>query len=142
MRVEEKNPKDNLSLKEIIILASIIEKEVQVGSEKPIVAAVFHNRLEKRMKLRADPTIKYALGNFQERLTYQDLDIASPYNTYLYRGLPPCPICSPGRVSIRAALNPAHVDYLYFVAKGDGGHIFSRTLHEHNLAKKAVRADR
>lgn len=128
---EERTPKRELSLEEVIILASIIEKEAQVGSEKPIIAAVFHNRLEKGMRLRADPTVKYALGNFQERLTYKDLTISSPYNTYISYGLPPGPISNPGRDSVYAVLYPAEIDYLYFVAKGDGTHKFSDTYEEH-----------
>jgi len=128
---EEENPKVNLSLEEVIILASIVEKEAQVSSEKPLIAAVFHNRLRKGMRLRADPTVKYALGNFQDRLTYEDLYTSSPYNTYLYYGLPPGPICSPGKDSIYAVLQPAQVDYLYFVAKGDKTHKFSNTYEEH-----------
>jgi len=128
---EEKNPQDNLSLEEVIILASIIEKEAQVNSEKPIIAAVFRNRLREGMKLRADPTIKYALGDFHTRLTYSELNVSSPYNTYLHYGLPPGPICNPGKNSIYATLHPANVDYLYFVAKGDGTHKFSKTYEEH-----------
>jgi UPF0755 protein len=133
---------NDLSPDEILTLASIIEGEALRDDESPLISAVFHNRLRRNRPLQADPTIQYILKEHKPRILYKHLKIDSPYNTYLYRGLPPRPICSPGRVSIRAALNPAHVDYLYFVAKGDGGHIFSRTLQEHNLAKKAVRADR
>ncbi len=128
---EEKISRNDLSAEEIIILASIVEKEAQISLEKPIIAAVFHNRLEKGMRLRADPTVKYALGNFQERLTYEDLTVSSPYNTYVYQGLPPGPICNPGKDSIYAVLYPDEVDYLYFVAKGDGTHKFSNTYEEH-----------
>lgn len=128
---QEKIPKSDLSLEEIIILASIIEKEAQISLEKPIIAAVFHNRLEKGMKLRADPTVKYALGNFQQRLTYEDLTISSPYNTYLHYGLPPGPISNPGKDSVYAVLHPAEINYLYFVARGDGTHKFSDTYEEH-----------
>mgnify|MGYP001035978892 CR=1 FL=1 len=123
--------KSKFSLKEIVILASIIEKEAQVFSEKPIISAVFYNRLQRGMKLRADPTVKYALGSFREKLTYDDLKVSSSYNTYLYYGLPPTPISNPGKESIYAALHPIPVDYLYFVAKGDGTHKFSRTYEEH-----------
>ena len=115
----------------MIILASIVEKEAQISAEKPIIAAVFYNRLRKGMKLRADPTVKYALGNFHSRVTRNDLKISSPYNTYLHYGLPPGPICSPGRDSIYAVLYPAKVDYLYFVARGDGSHEFSQTYEQH-----------
>ncbi len=128
---EEKTARNDLSAEEIIILASIVEKEAQISLEKPIIAGVFHNRLEKGMKLRADPTVKYALGNFHERLTREDLTISSPYNTYLHYGLPPGPICNPEKDSVYAVLYPDEVDYLYFVAKGDGTHKFSNTYEEH-----------
>jgi len=136
---EEKISRNNLSAEEIIILASIVEKEAQISLEKPIIAAVFHNRLEKGMRLRADPTVKYALGNFQERLTYEDLTVSSPYNTYLHYGLPPGPICNPGKDSIYAVLYPDEVDYFYFVAKGDGTHKFSDTYEEHLEAVRKYR---
>lgn len=123
--------KDCWPLDKVIILASIVEKEAQISAEKPIIAAVFYNRLRKGMKLRADPTVKYALGNFRSRVTRNDLKISSPYNTYLHYGLPPGPICSPGRDSIYAVLYPAKVDYLYFVARGDGSHEFSQTYEQH-----------
>lgn len=128
--------KGNFSLQEIIILASIVEKEARVDYEKPLIAAVFYNRLKRGMKLRADPTIKYALGNFRQRLSKKMLGFPSIYNTYLYPGLPPGPICSPGVESIRATLRPARVDYLYFVAKGDGTHKFSQTYRQHLKAIK------
>jgi len=127
-KLKEKN---NFSLKDVVIMASIIEKEAQLSSEKPIIAAVFYNRLKKGMRLRADPTIKYALGSFRIRLTRSELRTPSFYNTYLYHGLPPGPICNPGKDSIYTALHPADVDYLYFVAKGDGSHKFSKTYEEH-----------
>lgn len=136
---KEKISRNNLSAEEIIILASIVEKEAQISLEKPIIAAVFHNRLEKGMKLRADPTVKYALGNFQERLTYEDLTVSSPYNTYVYHGLPPGPICSPGKDSVYAVLYPDEIDYFYFVAKGDGTHKFSDTYEEHLEAVRKYR---
>ncbi|MFQ5834583.1 MAG: endolytic transglycosylase MltG [bacterium] len=128
-----KNWRENhgLSLEEVITLASIVEKEARVSSEKPIIAAVFYNRLRKGLRLRADPTVKYALGNFRERLTFNELRTPSSYNTYLHHGLPPGPICSPGKDSIYAVLYPAKVDYLYFVAKGNGSHQFSQTYEQH-----------
>ncbi len=129
----------DLSSYEVLILASIIEGEALRDDERPLISAVFHNRLRQNRPLQADPTIQYILKEHNSRILYRHLSIDSPYNTYLYRGLPPSPICSPGRASIRAALNPADVDYFYFVAKGDGSHIFSRTLREHNLAKRSVR---
>lgn len=133
---------NNLSPYETLILASIIEGEALRDDESPLISAVFHNRLRRNRPLQADPTIQYILEGHRPRILYKHLKIDSPYNTYLYRGLPPSPICSPGRTSIRAALNPANVDYLYFVATGDGRHIFSRTLKEHNLAKKNSRTNR
>ena len=122
---------DKSFLQELIILASIVEKEAVISSEKPAIAGVFYNRLRKGMKLRADPTIKYALGDFSERLDREGLKTPSLYNTYLYFGFPPGPICSPGRESIYAVLHPAKVDYLYFVARGDGSHQFSKDYVEH-----------
>jgi len=128
---EKGHEKDFSSIQEVIILASIVEKEAQISSEKPIIAAVFYNRLRRGMKLRADPTVKYALGDFRSRLTRDELKVSSPYNTYLRYGLPPGPICSPGRDSIYAVLHPAEVGYLYFVARGDGSHEFSHTYKQH-----------
>ena len=120
---------------EVLTLASIIEKETSVSWEKPLISAVFHNRLKKRMPLCADPTVIYGLGeSFRGDLRREHLRTPSPYNTYLLRGLPPTPICNPGVDSLRAALYPADVPYLYFVSKNDGTHHFSRTLKEHNRA--------
>jgi len=128
---QELKEKNTFPLRDVVIMASIIEKEAQLSSEKPIIAAVFYNRLKKGMRLRADPTIKYALGSFRIRLTRSELLTPSFYNTYLYNGLPPGPICNPGKDSIYAALYPANADYFYFVAKGDGSHKFSKTYKEH-----------
>ncbi|MFP4082380.1 MAG: endolytic transglycosylase MltG [Candidatus Aminicenantes bacterium] len=128
-----------MSIREVVILASLVEKETSVPEEKNLVSAVFHNRLNRGMKLDCDPTIIYALkqkDQFQDRLRTKDLKLDSPYNTYLYPGLPPGPICNPGLESIKAALFPAEEDYLYFVSKNDGTHHFSRTLEDH---LKAVR---
>ncbi|MGD2295673.1 MAG: endolytic transglycosylase MltG [Candidatus Aminicenantes bacterium] len=125
------------SIREVIVLASLIEKETSLPEERPLVSAVFHNRLQRRMKLDCDPTIIYALklqGKFKDRLRTKDLQLDSPYNTYLYGGLPPGPIANPGRDSIAAALFPAETDYLYFVSKNDGSHCFSRTFREHQNA--------
>jgi len=120
---------------EILILASIIEKETALKREKPLVSAVFHNRLKRKMPLCADPTVIYGLGeSFKGNLTRAHLRMPSPYNTYLKKGLPPTPICNPGLDSIEAALYPASVPYLYFVSRNDGSHYFSRTLEEHNQA--------
>ena len=126
----------NESINEILTLASIIEGEVIVDSERVIISSVYHNRLNRGWRLQADPTIQYLLPGEPRRLTYSDLDIDSPYNTYKYPGLPPGPINNPGKRSILAALFPADTNYLYFVATGDGGHRFSRTSEEHAYWKK------
>jgi UPF0755 protein len=131
-----------LNLHQIVTLASIIEKEAKIDEERPIISAVFHRRLKLGWKLEADPTVRYALGLPQRSLTSDDLRVNSPYNTYLHPGLPPGPICNPGLRSIEAAVNPADVDYLYFVAKGDGSHIFSRTYSEHLRAIAQIKKDR
>ncbi|OAG28236.1 endolytic transglycosylase MltG [Thermodesulfatator autotrophicus] len=123
-----------LSVKEVVTLASIVEKEAVVPHERPIIASVFWNRLKRGMRLQADPTVRYAVKRFYSRLRYRDLRYRHPYNTYIYPGLPPGPICNPGRDSIKAVLYPAKTDYLYFVSKGDGTHHFSRTLREHERA--------
>lgn len=117
-----------------LILASIVEKETAVPSERPLVSAVFHNRLQARMRLASDPTVIYGLDNFDGNLRRVDLRTKTPYNTYRIHGLPPTPIASPGLASIRAALHPADVDYLYFVAKGDGTHVFSKDYRDHERA--------
>ena len=119
---------------DIITLASIIEKEVMVSQEAPLVSAVFWNRLRIDMPLQSDPTVQFLL-EAPRKLYYSDLATDSPYNTYKYKGLPPGPIASPGLTSIKAALEPAEVDYLYFVAKGDGTHAFSRTFQQHRQAR-------
>ena len=122
---------------EIIIIASIIEGEAIYDSERPTISAVYHNRLKRGMKLQADPTVQYIIEDGPRRLLNKDLRIKSPYNTYMYKGLPPGPINSPGAQSLHAALNPQTNDYLYFVAKGDGYHTFSRNEKEHERAKRA-----
>jgi UPF0755 protein len=120
-----------LSFKDVINLASIVEKEALLDEERDEVAAVFLNRIAINMKLQSCATVNYAHGEWKERLTYDDIAIDSPYNTYVVEGLPPTPINSPGRVSIIGVLEPADVDFLYFVAKGDGSHYFSKTYDEH-----------
>jgi len=130
-------------LHDVITLASLVEGEAKLDSERPVVAAVLLNRLKRGMKLECDATVQYALGpNRKGRLTYEDLKVASPYNTYLYPGLPPGPINSPGRASIEAALRPAAVSYLFYVARPDGSHAFSNTYAEHLRAVARVRAAR
>jgi UPF0755 protein len=119
------------NLREIITLASIIEKEAARTEERPVISSVFHNRLKIKMALGADPTIKYILERPSKIVYYDQLKIKSPYNTYLNRGLPPGPICNPGLSSIQAAIYPAKTDYLYFVARKDGTHIFSANYREH-----------
>jgi UPF0755 protein len=125
----------NMTEHEILTMASIIEGEVILDSERPVVASVYYNRLRKRIKLQADPTIQYIIPGSPRRLLIRDLEIDSPYNTYVYYGLPPGPINNPGKASIMAAIYPSKTNYLYFVAKGDGSHVFSKTLSEHNRAK-------
>lgn len=126
----------DMSVNKILTLASIIEGEALVDSERVIISSVYHNRLRRGWKLQADPTIQYILPGKPRRLTYRDLEIDSPYNTYKYAGLPPAPINNPGKKSILAALYPAETRYLFFVATGDGGHRFSRTTEEHAYWKK------
>ena len=125
---------------EVITLASIIEAEARVPDERPLVSAVFHNRLRRGWKLQADPTALYGLGNPERPPRPADLRVDSPYNTYIYKGLPPGPIGNPGMASILAALRPTSVKYMYFVAIGDGRHHFSKTLREHqNMINKIKR---
>lgn len=125
---------------EVITLASIVEKEARVAAERPVISAVYHNRLKRGMLLQADPTVIYALGRHVTRVLYRDLEVKSPYNTYRNVGLPPGPIASPGAASIEAALFPADVPHLYFVAHPDGHHEFRATLREHNAAVRQMRA--
>lgn len=124
-----------LSVHEAVTLASIVEAEAVVDDERPVIAAVYHNRLRIKMKLDADPTVRYVLPNPGPIVTYEDLEVNSPYNTYRNNGLPPGPINNPGLASLKAALFPANVNYLYFVARKDGRHEFSRTYREHLLAR-------
>jgi UPF0755 protein len=130
-----------LSEREVVTLASIIEKEARRREEMPAISGVYHNRLRRNWRLEADPTVQYALGEHQQRLLYAHIDetAGNPYNTYRIFGLPPGPIGSPSAMGIDAALNPADVDYMFFVARPDGSHIFTRTLDEHNRARAAVR---
>jgi UPF0755 protein len=123
-----------LSPDEIVTLASIIEKEAVFGDEKPLISSVFYNRLRLGMPLQSDPTAVYGVRAFSGKVTKADIGRHSPYNTYLVRGLPPGPIGNPGADALRAALHPARSDYLYFVARQDGTHYFSRSLEEHNRA--------
>ncbi len=132
-----------MTVREVVTLASLIEKETAVPEERPLVSAVFHNRLRIGMKLDCDPTVIYALkkdGLWRGRVLLKDLKYPSPYNTYVSPGLPPGPICSPGEGSLRAALAPAPGEYLYFVADAGGRHTFSRSYHEHLAAVRRYRA--
>ncbi|HEX2693982.1 MAG TPA: endolytic transglycosylase MltG [Gemmatimonadaceae bacterium] len=125
---------------DLVTMASIVEREARLPEERPVIAAVYYNRLRKGMLLQADPTVQYALGHHVGRVLYKDLTVDSPYNTYLYKGLPPGPVASPGVASLEAAANPASVPYLYFVASRDGHHEFRMTLGEHTDAIREVRA--
>ncbi len=127
------------NLHQVLTLASLIEKETGIPQERPLISAVFHRRLKRGMPLQCDPTVIYTLSPLNHPLNKEDLKVKSPYNTYLHPGLPPGPICNPGSASIKAALCPAQTDYLYFVAQGDGSHIFSRTNQEHINARRRVR---
>ncbi len=124
---------------ELITLASIVEKEAKKDFERPLIARVFINRLEKKMRLESCATIIYALGFHIAQLTNEDLKVDSPFNTYLHPGLPPGPISNPGAKSIEAVLNPSDGEYYYFVARNDGSHYFSKTFAEHNRAKRRIR---
>lgn len=115
-----------------LTLASMIEKEAKLKEEKPFISAVFHNRLNKGMPLDCDPTVIYGTGTFDSPISRSNLNRYTPYNTYTFKGLPKGPICNPDKNSITAALYPAQVDYLYFVSKNDGTHVFSKDMKEHN----------
>ena len=129
----------HLSRNDVMALAAIVEKEARLREERPVIAAVYLNRLRQGMLLQADPTVQYALGKHVSRVYYKDLDVESPYNTYKHKGLPPGPIASPGRPSIEAALYPANVPYVYFVAFPDGHHEFRADLAAHEKAKVLAR---
>jgi peptidoglycan lytic transglycosylase G len=128
---------------EAVTLASIVQAEARLVEEMPTIAAVYHNRLEIGYPLQADPTVLYALGGWRERLLFAAIDSVAdhPYNTYTRPGLPPGPIGAPGEAALDAALNPADVEFLYFVARPEGTHIFTRSLQEHNAAKVTVRRE-
>jgi len=128
-------PLGGLSMRQVVVLASLVEKETAAAAERPLVAAVYTNRLQRNMALQADPTVVYALskaGRYAGNIRKVDLEVNSPYNTYLHAGLPPGPIAAPGQAALEAALAPADVPYLFFVSRNDGSHAFAETLREHN----------
>jgi UPF0755 protein len=124
----------NMSVHEVVTLASIIEKETGDPSERPLISSVFHNRLKKKMRLESDPTVIYGIKDFDGNLTRSHLTTPTPYNTYIIKGLPPGPIANPGRAAIAAALYPAQTKFLFFVSKQDHTHHFSATIAEHRQA--------
>ena len=130
-----------MSRHDVMALASIVEKEARLPEERPVIAAVYLNRLKAGMLLQADPTVQYALGKHVARVLYKDLEVESPYNTYKHTGLPPGPIASPGKPAIVAALNPANVPYTYFVAHPDGHHEFTTNFTAHSLAVRGARRE-
>jgi UPF0755 protein len=130
-----------MSRHDVMALASIVEKEARLPEERPVIAAVYLNRLKAGMLLQADPTVQYALGKHVARVLYKDLEVDSPYNTYKHTGLPPGPIASPGKPSIVAALNPANVPYTYFVAHPDGHHEFTTNFAAHSIAVRGARRE-
>ncbi len=132
--ITARGAKLGLTRREIVTLASIIEKESGNRDERRHISAVFHNRLKRGMPLQSDPTVIYGITNFDGNLTRRHLRTRTPYNTYLFYGLPPGPIANPGKGSLEAAVDPAKREYLYFVSKNDGSHYFSKSLKEHNRA--------
>ena len=143
----EAQNKTNLSMKQVVILASIIEKEAGNDSERKLISSVFHNRLAKNMRLQSDPTVIYAMsdgyGKIDRKLTRKDLWFVSPFNTYRNKGLPPTPICCPGKKSIEAAIYPEQTDFFYFVkSKNNNFHEFSKNFNEHRSNIKKNKADK
>jgi len=132
--MEERARELGMTRLEVVTLASLVEKETGVSEERELVSSVFHNRLRKGYLLQTDPSVIYGIEDFDGNLTRKHLQMDHPYNTYLRRGLPPGPVANPGRASLLAALYPADTSFLYFVAKGDGTHVFSTNLAEHNEA--------
>ena len=133
--LQAKAQEQGFTTRQVVTLASLVEKETGKGDERPLVSAVYRNRIELGMPMQADPTVVYALqkaARYDGNIRREDLAFDSPYNTYRYNGLPPGPIASPGKASLEAALAPADVPYLYFVSRNDGSHVFAETLAEHN----------
>lgn len=131
---DERARAKGMSMRTVVTLASIIEKETGAQGERDLISAVFHNRLKKRIRLQSDPTVIYAVKDFDGNLTRKHLQAKTPYNTYVNYGLPPGPIANPGKASLQAAISPARAEYLYFVSRNDGTHHFSSSLKEHNRA--------
>lgn len=123
-----------MTIHEVLTLASLVEKETGVAEERATISGVFHNRLRRKILLQSDPTVIYAIENFDGNIRKRDLSIDHPYNTYRYKGLPPGPIANPGLASIEAALSPEKTSYIFFVSRNDGTHYFSSSLKEHNRA--------
>jgi UPF0755 protein len=136
---EDRAAKLGLTIDQAVTLASLVEKEARLDKERPIIAAVYLNRLRRGMRLDCDPTVIYAMGGLNRPLMKSDLEFDSPYNTYRNYGLPPGPIANPGVKALEAVINPASVGFLYFVAQGDGSHLFSFTLDDHNTAVGRVK---
>jgi len=144
--IKEIEKENNIKIKDedmdkLISMASVIEKEAEKDAERGKVASVFYNRIDKKMKMESCATVLYALGYHKDKLYYKDLKIKSPYNTYLNTGLPIGPICSPGKNSIKAALNPEKTDYLYFVSKNNGTHFFTKNYNDFLKVKKETQGD-
>lgn len=136
--IQEKGKKLDLNVNQIVTMASLIEREAKDESDRPLVSAVFYNRIKKGMYLESCASVQYILGERKPILSLEDIDIDSPYNTYRNGGLPPAPIASAGIKSLEAAVNPADVDYLFFIAKGDESHVFSSTFEEHLKVQKEL----
>jgi UPF0755 protein len=141
---EARQKASGVTLLQAVTMASIVEKEARVASERPLIAGVFYNRLAAHMPFGSDPTVEYALNRHQDArgLSFKDIKVDSPYNTYKYAGLPPGPICNPGLASLVAALQPANTRLLYFVAKGDGTHAFTETYAQHLAAQRQILSGR
>ena len=140
--LEKQINQSGMTLEQVITLASMVEKETGAPEERPIIARVFLNRLNRNMRLESDPTVIYGITDFNGNITKKDLKTRTPYNTYVIKGLPPGPIANPGLAAIKAVLNPAEGDYYYFVSKNNGTHYFSKTLREHNRAVKRFQKSR
>ncbi len=143
---ENQLKKQGLTLYQGVILASIVEKEAKLDSERPVIAGIMYNRLRQKMRLEVNATLNYVINSKNPWFTHEQLDIKTPYNTYQHRGLPPTPICNPGFASLQAVAQPAQVPYLYYVSKGDGSDLFATTLQEHDkniqIAKHILRAQK